>query len=100
MKFAIQPGHGVRQYTHMVWDATENKNLCAFVDGVFETEDKAVIEKLIALGYESELIEGEPEPDDEEELKALRAQAKELGIKSSHLMGIDRLREEIAALEK
>jgi hypothetical protein len=96
MKFTIQPGHGVRQYTHMVWDATENKNLCAFVDGEFETEDKTVIEKLIALGYDSEV----PAAVHNEDEEAIRAQAKELGVASWHVKKIETLKKEIAALEK
>lgn len=94
MKFIIQPQNGLRESVHTVWDAVDEKPLCTFVNGAFETEDATVIKKLMTLGYESELIEGEPEPVEDEE--AIRAQAKDLGIKSWHIKSIDKLKEEIA----
>lgn len=117
MKFIIQPQNGLRESVHTVWDAVDEKPLCTFVNGAFETEDATVIKKLMTLGYESELIEGEPEPitfsnelktendahdesDYEAQAKfdeeAIRAHAKELGIKSWHIKSIDKLKEEIA----
>ena len=37
---------------NMVWDAANNRPLCKFVKGVFETNDEAVAEKLKGMGYE------------------------------------------------
>lgn len=34
-----------------VWDASGNRPLCKFVKGVFETNDKAVADKLKAMGH-------------------------------------------------
>lgn len=48
--------------TGIVWDAQKNKELCRFTktglrQGVFETQDKKLIEKLKKLGYEFEITE-------------------------------------------
>ena len=40
-----------------VWNPEANKPLDTFVDGVYETEDEGIIEKLKSVGYEAE-----PEP--------------------------------------
>jgi DNA integrity scanning protein DisA with diadenylate cyclase activity len=32
-----------------VWDAKQSKMLCEFVDGKFETDDKYIIDELIAI---------------------------------------------------
>ena len=34
-----------------VWDAANNKPLCRFVDGIFETEDATQAQKLVNMGY-------------------------------------------------
>lgn len=36
---------------NMVWDASNNRPLCKFVKGVFETNDKTIADKLKALGH-------------------------------------------------
>lgn len=41
-------GHGV------VWDPKEDKQLCRFENGVYETTDKREIEALKKAGYEGE----------------------------------------------
>lgn len=79
----------------VVWDAETGKALCTFVDGVFETEDATVIEKLVALGYEHDGDLPEPQDDADDELAALREKAKELGIKHAGSKGKEKLIEEI-----
>ena len=37
--------------TGAVWDSENKKVLCRFVDGSFETDDKRICGKLVALGY-------------------------------------------------
>lgn len=41
-------GHGI------VWDVKEDKPLCQFEDGVYETTDKREIEALKKAGFEGE----------------------------------------------
>lgn len=41
---------------NMVWDPKNNRPLCKFVNGVFETDDTTTAEKLKKLGY---TVEGE-----------------------------------------
>lgn len=36
---------------NMIWDAANNRPLCKFVKGVFETNDECVAEKLKEMGY-------------------------------------------------
>ena len=36
---------------NILWDSTQNRSLCKFVNGVFETGDKGVADKLKALGH-------------------------------------------------
>jgi len=50
----------------IVWDKAKNRPLAQFVDGVFETDDKAVADALAAAGYIVE-YDGEPEADAEAE---------------------------------
>lgn len=45
---------------NIIWDAGTNSPLCEFKKGVFRTNDKALADKLEALGYE---VSGEPDPD-------------------------------------
>lgn len=39
-----------------VWDKENDKILCRFVDGEFQTEDKRVIKILTELGYKSDSV--------------------------------------------
>lgn len=43
-----------------VWDGDNGKVLCKFEKGIFRTEDQAVADKLLALGYEVTSEDGEP----------------------------------------
>lgn len=36
---------------NIIWDTSNNRSLCKFVNGVFVTNDKGVAEKLKALGH-------------------------------------------------
>lgn len=36
---------------NILWDSSANRPLCKFVNGVIETNDKAVADKLKAMGY-------------------------------------------------
>lgn len=100
MKFIIEPQHGIKQETVIVWDAEKGQELCTFTNGEFETEDTYVTEKLTELGYESESAAQQLTNDDAVIEEALRAKAKELGIKSWHIKSVDTLTEEIAEKEK
>lgn len=64
---------------NMVWDAANNRPLCKFVKGVFETNDKAVAEKLKGMGYE---VTGEADAKPIEDMKVdeLKAYAAENNI--------------------
>ena len=42
----------------ILWDPSQNKTLCRFKGGVFETNNKPLAEKLVALGFE---VEGDGE---------------------------------------
>jgi len=46
---------------NMVWDAEHGKPLCRFKNGVLETDDKTVADKLAAMGYsvENDTVEAE-----------------------------------------
>lgn len=85
--------------TGYVWDKQNNKMLCQFKGGQFETEDSHAIKVLQELGYKSEygdeIIVESTEIDDElEELKAL---AKEHGLKGyGNIKDPDKLKEFIA----
>lgn len=43
-----------------VWDGDNGKSLCRFEKGIFETNDQAVADKLLALGYEVTGEDGKP----------------------------------------
>lgn len=64
---------------NMVWDAANNRPLCKFVKGVFETNDEAVAEKLKCMGYE---VTGEADAKPIEDMKVdeLKAYAAENNI--------------------
>lgn len=36
---------------NMVWDSANNRPLCKFVKGAFETNDEAIASKLKAMGH-------------------------------------------------
>lgn len=64
---------------NMVWDSANNRPLCKFVKGVFETNDEAVAEKLKGIGYE---VTGEADAKPIEDMKVdeLKAYAAENNI--------------------
>ena len=64
---------------NMVWDAANNRPLCKFVKGIFETNDEAVAEKLKGMGYE---VTGEADAKPIEDMKVdeLKAYAAENNI--------------------
>lgn len=84
--------------TGMVWDKERNKLLCKFENGEFQTQDERVKNILISLGYENDdddeivVVDENDEVIDEEEV---RQRAKEAGIKSWHVKGIDKLLQEL-----
>lgn len=88
MKFKSKK-KGVSQYY-------KGKKIAVFRDYSFETEDKEVVDALIELGYEcdGEIAEEKEMPDAD-----IRQKAKELGIKSWHVKGINKLIKEIAKKE-
>lgn len=63
---------------NMVWDAANNRPLCKFVKGVFETNDEAVAEKLKGMGYEvtgeADAVEKSIDKMNLDELKAYAAE--------------------------
>lgn len=53
--------------SEIVWDGEHNQALCSFSQGVFETDDKELVKKLVALGYQCDCeIELEDETQDDE----------------------------------
>ncbi len=38
--------------SNTIWDIEKNKPLCKFTKGIFHTDNKMIIDKLIALGFE------------------------------------------------
>ena len=64
---------------NMVWDAANNRPLCKFVKGVFETNDEAVSEKLKGMGYEV-TGEADAKPIDDMKVDELKAYAAENNI--------------------
>lgn len=54
--------------SEIVWDGEHNQALCSFSQGVFETDDKELVKKLVALGYQCDCeveLEGDKTQDDE-----------------------------------
>lgn len=47
----------------IIWDKENNKKLCKFVNGVFETNDKRIIDTLVKSGFEHDPY---PEPTKKE----------------------------------
>lgn len=64
---------------NMVWDSDNNRPLCKFVKGIFETNDADIAEKLKAAGH---TVTGEADPKPLNELKVdeLKAYAEEHNI--------------------
>lgn len=64
---------------NMIWDAANNRPLCKFVKGVFETNDEALAFSLKAMGYK---VEGEADvkPIDKMNVDELKAYAAEYKI--------------------
>ena len=50
----------------IIWDAENNKNLCKFENGEFETENKRVIHILTEMGYENDGMREEEIKENEE----------------------------------
>ena len=64
---------------NILWDASNNRPLCRFVKGVFETNDEALASKLKDLGH---TVEGEADAKliDEMKVDELKAYAAERNI--------------------
>lgn len=64
---------------NMIWDAANNRPLCKFVKGVFETNDEALAFSLKGMGYK---VEGEADakPIDKMNVDELKAYAAEHNI--------------------
>lgn len=64
---------------NILWDAANNRPLCRFANGVFETGDEALASRLREMGY---AVEGEAEakPLDKMKVDELKAYASEHGI--------------------
>lgn len=64
---------------NILWDASNNRPLCRFIKGVFETNDEALASKLKDLGH---TVEGEADakPIDEMKVDELKAYAAEHNI--------------------
>lgn len=64
---------------NILWDASNNRPLCRFVKGVFETNDEALASKLKDLGH---TVEGEADakPIDEMKVDELKAYVAEHNI--------------------
>jgi spermidine/putrescine-binding protein len=61
--------------SNIIWDAENNQPLCRFVNGIFQTEDKAAASKLAEMGYEvtSDSVENtEDVPETQEATKTRR----------------------------
>lgn len=61
---------------NMIWDAANNRPLCKFVKGVFETNDEALAFSLKGMGYK---VEGEADakPIDKMNVDELKSYATE-----------------------
>lgn len=64
----------------MVWDAEHDKPLIKFTDGIAETDNAKVAEKLKNLGYKVEGGISEEVPLSDMSVKELKAYATEKGI--------------------
>lgn len=61
---------------NMIWDAANNRPLCKFVKGVFETNDEVLVFSLKGMGYK---VEGEADakPIDKMNVDELKGYAAE-----------------------
>lgn len=64
---------------NILWDASSNRSLCRFVNGIFETNDETLASKLKDLGH---TVEGEADakPLDEMKVDELKTYAVEHNI--------------------
>lgn len=82
-----------------VWDSKNNTVLCSFVDGVFETNNEAVIKDLKEKGFietdeaTSDGTEGVEIAKSFEDFETLRELAKESGITDYEIKTADELKE-------
>lgn len=54
--------------SEIVWDGEHNQVLCSFSQGIFETDDKELVKKLVVLGYQCDCeveLEDDKTQDDE-----------------------------------
>ncbi|MCM1545138.1 MAG: hypothetical protein NC110_07565 [Ruminococcus sp.] len=64
---------------NMLWDKADNVPLCKFVNGIFETNDTVLADKLKAVDYK---VDGEADakPIDKMTVNELKAYAEQNGI--------------------
>lgn len=74
----------------IVWNKTNNKRLCKFINGEYETEDKQEINLLIEAGYRSEQS-GKTEQGDAEgqEVEAEPEEIEDEGIELEEMTYIE-----------
>ncbi len=78
--------------------AIDCRTQISFEKGKIEDIDDNIAKTLIELGIATDKVDNKADNSEEvEKLKALRKEGKELNIKSSHVMGIDKLKEAIKA---
>lgn len=89
-----------------VWSEADGKVIARFNNGTLETSDESLINKLEALGYESDIVKtkAETKVETKTEIKSpdideLKAKADELGIKYSYNTGVKKLLEKITKAE-
>jgi hypothetical protein len=61
--------------SNTIWDAENDRPLCRFVKGVFQTDDPAVAEQLKGLGYEVTGEADQPDSDGEPDAPDTQDQA-------------------------
>lgn len=89
----------------VVWDKANKKNLCRFVDGIYETNDEREIKILKSI--DSVVLVSEPpketkEPQKKEVTKTKKAlveEAKKAGVKGADRMNKDELQAELDSLD-
>lgn len=64
---------------NIVWDSSDNRPLCKFVKGVFETNDEQIAFKLKSMGH-TVTGEADAKPLDEMKVEELKAYAAEHNI--------------------
>jgi len=89
MKFKSQSANLI------VWDPQTNKTLCRFKDFELETEDTYIIDRLgdyeVDDGRETKQRDTKGQKDKDQQLKDLRKEAKEKGIKGYNNMKYENL---------